>query len=257
MHHHHKNRSHDHATGAAVAGAIALSALAGGYLATRMTARRRRTFSGPEDAPAKTRRGHPAHGWREDMVVGRTVTIDRPRSELFSFWRDFSNLPKFMEHVESAKELENGRTRWIIKSPMGALEFETRITEEREGELIAWESDDDASVRNSGRVEFRDAPGGRGTQVDVTIAYDAAGGAAGRLIAKLFQKEPKLQARRELKRFKQLMETGEIATPEMHGEPPAPPAVAKAASMEASTQSTEPAKAKARPKAKSTTKQKT
>ncbi|TRO96205.1 SRPBCC family protein [Glycocaulis profundi] len=221
MHPFHSRDDH-RAAAAFTIGGVALAALAGGVIASRL-AGRERTYSQPEDAPDKTLRGHPADDWREDTVVGRTVTIHRPRAELYAFWRDFSNLPGFMQHVRSVDDLGDGRSRWVVKSPAGSLEFETRITEEREGELIAWESDEDAPVRNSGRIEFRDAPGGRGTQVDATIAYDAPGGAAGRLIAKLFQKEPKLQARRELKRFKQLMETGEVATGERQGPPPAEP----------------------------------
>ncbi|WP_429912177.1 SRPBCC family protein [Glycocaulis sp.] len=255
MHHLHKHDDHRHAAGAAAAGAVALAALVGGYVATRMMARRRHTYSSPEDAPDKTLKGHPARGWREDTVVGRTVTINRPRAELYAFWRDFSNLPKFMEHVHSAEQLDDGRTRWVVKSPMGSLEFETRITEEREGELIAWESDPDAKIRNSGRIEFRDAPGGRGTQVDATIAYDAPGGGAGRLIAKLFQKEPKIQARRELKRFKQLMETGEIANGDIRGEPVGMVKRKKAAAARQAAAKTA-AKPKTPQKAKSTPKQK-
>lgn len=252
MHHFHKSDDNHHPARAAAAGVAALAALVGGYVATRMMARRRHTYSSPEDAPDKTLKGHPADDWREDTVVGRTVTIDRPRAELYAFWREFSNLPKFMEHVHAAEELDNGRTRWVVKSPIGSLEFETRITEEREGELIAWESDADAPVRNSGRIEFRDAPGGGGTQVDATIAYDAPGGEAGRLIAKLFQKEPKIQARRELKRFKQLMETGEVANADIRSGAAETVARKKAAAAQKAA-----AKSTSRPAAKTTAKPKT
>lgn len=233
---HGPHEHHDRHQGALRTGAVALAALAGGYAIYRLMARRNGRPAEPEDAPAKTLRGHPAEGWREDTVVGRTVTINRPRGELYAFWREFSNLPRFMEHVKSVEGLDDGRSRWIIKAPTGSLEFETRITEEREGELIAWASEEDAPIRNSGRIEFRDAPGGRGTQVDATIAYDAPGGAAGRLIAKIFQKEPKLQARRELKRFKQLMETGEVATSEVTGEPPVSADLSRAAGAPATQQ---------------------
>jgi uncharacterized membrane protein len=86
------------------------------------------------------------------------------------------------------------------------------LTADEPGHLIAWSSEDGASIRNSGQVEFRDSPEGRGTVVTVTLVYDAPGGALGQAIAKLFHREPKIQARQDLRRFKQLMETGEIST---------------------------------------------
>jgi uncharacterized membrane protein len=101
----------------------------------------------------------------------------------------------------------------VVEAPAGkTVEWDAEIVEEEPGALIAWRSLDGASVRNSGRVEFRDSPDGRGTVVTATMVYDPPGGTVGKLIAKLFQKEPKVQARQDLRRFKQLMETGEIST---------------------------------------------
>jgi len=151
-------------------------------------------------------------------LIGRTVTIAKPRAELFRFWRDLSNLATFMENIESVRVLDATRSHWVVKAPAGqSVEWDAIIDEERPDELISWTSTAEASVKNAGRVEFRDAPGGRGTQVTATILYDAPAGALGTLIAKLFQREPKIQARRDLRRFKQLMETGEVST----AEPPA------------------------------------
>lgn len=194
---------------AAVAFAAGALAVYGVYRAGQP--RRRARYAGhvPDSALRDGRR----LGWREQTVVGRTVTIARPRSELYAFWRDFANLPRFMENVRDVAVSDTRRSRWTVAAPgERELSFETTITEDRPGELIAWRSDEDAPVRNSGRVVFRDAPDGRGTEVEATIAYDPPAGAVGRLAAKLFQREPNIQARRELKRFKQLMETGEIAT---------------------------------------------
>lgn len=206
-----------------LAAAVVTAAGAAGFLAARHAIQPRKPVP-PEDAPRRAWRGHPADDeWREDTVVGRTVTINRPREELYAFWRDFSNLSRFMENVKSVETVDEKRSRWVISAPgAGGVEFHSTITEEHEGELIAWESDEDAPIRNSGRVAFRDAPAGRGTIVEATIAYDAPGGPMGRLIAKLFQKEPKLQARRELTRFKQLMETGEVSTAEAGPAAPRP-----------------------------------
>lgn len=220
-HHPHYDRDYDDyrrgtgrgsARGALTAGLFALAAGAAAFaVANRAT--RRVAPSRPEDAPWTSWRRSRLLGQEGKAVVSRTVTINRSRNELYAFWRDFAHLPDFMENVVAVEILDNKRSRWTIAAPGGQdLTFETRITEERQGELIAWESVEDAPVRHHGRIAFRDAPAGRGTEVEATIVYDPPGGRAGELIAKLFQREPNIQARRELKRFKQLMETGEIAT---------------------------------------------
>ncbi len=149
---------------------------------------------------------------RGDSLVGRAVTINRPRSELFAYWRDFANLATFMENVERIDVLDDKRSHWVVKAPAGkTVEWDAVVTEEIEDALLAWSSAEGADVPNSGRIEFRDA-GTRGTVVITTILYDPPAGAIGKLIAKMFQREPAIQARRDLRRFKQLMETGEIAT---------------------------------------------
>lgn len=157
-----------------------------------------------------------AHSIAEDRgssLSGCTVTINRPREELFAYWRDFSNLAHFMDNIVRVDPLDERRSHWIVKAPAGkTVEWDSVITEERAGELIAWASAEDADVPNSGRIDFRDAPGGRGTTVTATIVYDPPAGVVGKIVAKIFQREPAIQARRDLRRFKQLMETGEIAT---------------------------------------------
>lgn len=146
-------------------------------------------------------------------ITGRTVTINRPREELYAFWRDVSNLPRFMENLKSVTLLDQRRSHWVVAAPAGQeVEWDSVITEDQPGRLIAWESAEGADIRNSGRIEFRDGAPGRGTEVSVTMAYDPPAGAIGKLFPKIFQKEPKIQARRELRRFKQLMETGEISS---------------------------------------------
>ena len=148
-----------------------------------------------------------------DTLVAKTVTIGRPRQELYDYWRALERLPSFMENVVTIDPLGGGRYRWVVKAPAGkTVEWIAAITEDVPGETIGWASEDGADVPNSGQVKFRDAPGGRGTWVTATILYDPPRGAVGRIIAKLFQREPAIQARRDLRRFKQLMETGEIAT---------------------------------------------
>jgi uncharacterized membrane protein len=149
---------------------------------------------------------------RGDTMVGRAVTINRPRAELFAYFRDFTNLAHFMENVERIEVIDAKRSHWVVKAPGGrTVEWDALITDEVEGEYLAWASQPGADVANSGRIDFRDA-GARGTVVTATLLYDQPYGVVGKLIAKLFQREPAIQARRDLRRFKQLMETGEVAT---------------------------------------------
>lgn len=144
-------------------------------------------------------------------LIGRTVTINRSREELYGFWRDFRNLPLFMDNIESVQILDAGRSHWKVKAPADtSVEWDSVITEDIPGEVIAWTADENPSVANSGRIEFKNPGNGRGTQVTVAIVYDPPAGGFGKLIAKLFQREPNIQARQDLRRFKQLMETGEI-----------------------------------------------
>lgn len=143
----------------------------------------------------------------------QAVMINRPRQELYEFWRDFQNLPAFMENVKSVELMESGRSSWLIAGPAGSeLELVSEITEERPGEYIAWRSLEESDIDHDGWVEFRDNPFGRGTEVRVFIDYDPPAGTLGKVVAKVMQREPRVQARRELRRFKQLMETGEIPT---------------------------------------------
>ena len=149
---------------------------------------------------------------RGDTLVARAVTIRRPAAELYAYWRDFANLATFMENVVRIEVIDDRRSHWVVKAPGGGtVEWDATVTEERENATIAWASEPGADVPNSGRIDFRDA-GERGTVVTATILYDPPAGVIGKLIAKMFQREPAIQARRDLRRFKQLMETGEIAT---------------------------------------------
>lgn len=145
-----------------------------------------------------------------ETVIGRSVTINRPAAELYAYWRDFSNLATFMENIERIDTRDDELSHWVVKAPAGkTVEWDARITEDIEGKSIAWTTEN-ADVANSGRVEFREA-GARGTVVTATLLYDPPAGLVGKIVAKLFQREPAIQARRDLRRFKQLMETGEIA----------------------------------------------
>ncbi len=164
------------------------------------------------DAPPHVLRGKAAKQVQGDETyVGRTVTIGRPRQELYDFWRGFDRLPQFMDNVKSVEKLDDKRSRWAIKGPAGTdVELVSRLVEDVSGTRLAWESEEGSDLDTSGVVEFTDAPPGRGTYVRFLMAYDPPGGGIGRGIAKLLQREPTVQARRDLRRFKQLMETGEV-----------------------------------------------
>jgi uncharacterized membrane protein len=161
----------------------------------------------------------PDHTWRrktgryEEGLVGRTVTINKPREELYRAWRDFTKFPSFMENVDAVEDMGDGRSRWTIKAPLGSsVEVITRITADRPGEAIGWKSEPDSQIETEGHVEFIDIAPGRGTAVRLTMRYTPPAGLPGRAIAKILQREPNVQARRDLRRFKMLQETGEIAT---------------------------------------------
>ena len=184
--------------------------LGGLALGSFLSARVRQRRSG-DDAPGYTAR----RDFGNYEVAGRTVTIRKPRAELYAFWRDFRNLAQFMENLEmvDVQDPTNGRATWHIKAPAGqTVAVQTEVVREDDGALIAWRSVEGSDIDTEGRVSFEDAPGERGTRVGLIIAYKAPAGELGRAIAKIFLREPAIQARHDLKRFKMMMETGEIAT---------------------------------------------
>ena len=147
--------------------------------------------------------------------VERTVTIAMEPDELYRFWRNFENLPRIMEHLESVTVLDSTRSRWKAKAPAGAsVEWEAVIHNEIPNELIAWKSVDEATVPNAGSVHFTAAPGGRGTEVKVVLEYQPPAGKLGQIVARLFGEAPEQQVREDLRRFKSMMESGEVPTTE-------------------------------------------
>ncbi len=224
MHHEHMSRTPDEGRGLRPAEgdghspvwlALALGAVVGaaGYAAWEVSRRNKVEHRSPDSAPGRTAR---QRRFGRYAVTGRTVTINRPRAELYAFWRDFRNLPEFMENVRDV-QVEGDITRWTIRAPMGReVSVVTRIVDDREGEQIAWRSTEASDIDTEGKVTFRDAPAGRGTEVEAIVSYVPPAGELGRLVAKLFQAEPAIQGRRELRRFKMLMEAGEIATNQNH-----------------------------------------
>lgn len=150
----------------------------------------------------------------EQLIVHRSVTVNRPRSEVYAFWRNFENLPRFMKHLQEVTVSDGGRrSHWVTAAPLGqSVEWDAEIVEERPDELITWRSLPGAMIENSGRVTFRDAKGFGGTEVDVVLEYHPPLGSASIALARLFGEQPWQQVRDDLRRFKQVMETGEVPT---------------------------------------------
>ena len=161
------------------------------------------------DAVRLSRRGRGKN--HRDMRVTKAITVNRSPDEVYGFWRDFENLPRFMDHLESVQVNGGKRSHWKAKAPAGkSVEWDAEIVDDRPNELIAWRSVQGADVDNAGSVRFKPAPGGRGTEVHVEMEYAPPGGVIGATVAKLFGEEPEQQVGADLRAFKQVMETGEI-----------------------------------------------
>ncbi len=158
-----------------------------------------------------------------DVHVEKSIVIDKSPEELYNFWRDFENLPRFMDHLESVNSVGFNRWHWVVKGPVGIRpEWDAEIYNEKPNELIAWRSLD-GTVTNAGSVRFEPAPGEPGTQVKVVLNYNAPGGKVSAFLAKLFGQEPGQMIEEDLRRLKQLFETGGIAGVE--NQPSVQPAV--------------------------------
>lgn len=159
--------------------------------------------------------------WGRARALSKSITVNRPRDEIYRYWRDFSNMPTFMEYVEQVEARDDHHAHWVARLPMTdrTVEWDTYVTEDVPGERLAWMSEADAPVRNLGWVTFRDAPNGSGTEIHAVIAHEVPGGQLGYALARGVSKFTGFKAEQNLRRFKQLMETGEISTGQMNREP--------------------------------------
>jgi uncharacterized membrane protein len=155
------------------------------------------------------------HAMTGTMRLQASITVRKPRAEVFLFWHLFDNLPSFMSHLESVQQTGGGHSHWVATSPMGrSVEWDAEVVAEIPDELIVWRSLEGADVANSGSVRFADAPGGRGTEVRVQMEFELPGGKLGAAVARLFGEHPEQQVRDDLRRFKQVLETGEVVRSE-------------------------------------------
>ena len=149
------------------------------------------------------------------IQVQKSIIVNRSPQECYAFWRDFTNLPRFMTHIESVEVRGDRLSHWVAKAPMGArVEWDAEIVDDRAGERISWRSLPGSDVEHAGTVRFMNAPGNRGTIVRVQMHYQPPGGKVGAAVAKLFGEEPRQQIPQELRRFKAIIETGEVPTTE-------------------------------------------
>lgn len=184
----------------------ALLAVAGGGLA----------YHGATSEKSLQDRAIEATGLDKPIRVEKTVAIqNKSPEELYRFWRNFENLPAFMKHLKSVTVLDERRSHWVADAPLdNAVEWDAVIASDRENQLITWMSVEGSDVEHSGLVRFRSLPHERGTEVKMVIEYSAPGGKLASAFTKLFGESPEQQIGEDLRRFKMLMEAGEIATTE-------------------------------------------
>ena len=152
---------------------------------------------------------------RHAIKIERSVTVNRPPAECYAMWRDPANLPRFMEYLEHCESVGPDRTRWSISLPGGkSIDWTAVVINDIPNELIAWKSEEGADVANAGSVHFRPLEGGRGTEVRLIMEAEPPGhGAMPRSLAKLIGRAPDAVVQSDLRRFKQLMETGDVLSP--------------------------------------------
>jgi uncharacterized membrane protein len=145
--------------------------------------------------------------------VQHAISVNRPIEECYRYWRNYENLPRFMKHLESVRELEGRRSHWVAEGPLSVrIEWDSEIIAEEANRFIAWKTLPGADVPQAGMVRFEEAPAGRGTIVRIEMTYGMPGGRAGAAVARLFGMEPTQLVKEDARRFKQIMETGEVPT---------------------------------------------
>ncbi|MBD2757726.1 SRPBCC family protein [Spirosoma validum] len=155
----------------------------------------------------------------DSIEIAKSLTINKPREEVYAYWRQLENLPRFMFHLSEVRQLDNKRSHWVAKlsdgllaKTLGTVEWDAQILEEVKNERLVWKSVADARIDNAGEVSFVDAPNGQGTEVHAVIKYRPPAGQLGGAIMKLFNPAFEEMIKQDLRRFKQLLETGEITT---------------------------------------------
>jgi uncharacterized membrane protein len=149
--------------------------------------------------------------YEQGIRIDESVTIDKPREEIYTFWRNLENLPRFMQHVQSVTRIDERRSHWVVRGPAGKnLSWDAEIINEEAPERIGWRSLPGSDVDTAGSVQFLPAAGGHGTELKIELQYNPPGGALGAALAKILGEDPVRQIRGDLYRLKQYFETGEM-----------------------------------------------
>jgi uncharacterized membrane protein len=194
-----------------------LLSLAGGGLALRGVTGHCHAYDALDIDTSDAEKGDNASPFHQSMLaskihVRQSVTINQSPAELYQFWHNFENLPQFMTHLEAVTTIDEKRSHWKAKAPLGTtVEWDAEVTSDIENERIGWKSIEGSEIPNSGVVEFRPTTN-RGTELRVVLTYEPPAGYVGSIIAWMFGEEPNGQVREDLRRFKQLMESGTIMT---------------------------------------------
>lgn len=148
------------------------------------------------------------------LEINKTITVFKPRQEVYWFWRKLENLPRFMQHLSEVSQIDEKRSHWQARIPMsmGQISWDAEIIADEENQRIAWCSIPGAAVDNAGEVRFRDAPGNRGTEIQAIISYRPPAGDIGGLVAKWLNGSLEQMVKEDLRRFKHIIETGELPT---------------------------------------------
>ena len=153
----------------------------------------------------------PADGRARPVHAAAAITIGRPIAEVYDFWRNYDNFPRFMRNLDTVEDLGNGRSRWRVTGPAGVpVEWDAQIVSDQEHHMISWLSLPGSTVENRGAVRFEQAPAHRGTEVHAEISYYPPAGELGHTAAWLFGRSPRQQMREGLRRVKQMLELGEV-----------------------------------------------
>jgi len=186
-------------------GGLLLTAL-GGYLVFRGA-----SGHDPAYAAAGMNTAGAGANTSKPIFVEHSIVVDKPTQDVYAYWRKLENLPKIMSHLESVTELDERRSRWVAKAPLGmSVEWEAEIVNDKPGERIGWHSLPGATVDNAGSVQFESLPGGQ-TRVHVALSYRPPAGQLGAAVAKLFGEEPSVQIADDLQNFKKAFESGASA----------------------------------------------
>jgi uncharacterized membrane protein len=155
--------------------------------------------------------GNSASAGKGRFTAEKSIVVAVPPEEAYRFWRNFENLPRVMRHLKSVRNIDGHRSHWVAQAPAGLeIEWDAENTDERENRKIAWRSLENSEIENKGVVLFEPVHDGGAAEIRVYMEYAPPAGKAGKAFAKLFGKDPARMIDEDLRRFKAVMETGEV-----------------------------------------------